>query len=163
MTDVALLPRAVGRVPAAQRIDALRMLADYQVWEDARGTEASVHALSHSRTMHLDKMQQIIFNVHTNPPLRDVKNLALKSNQELARGTIIEDIERESRDQRTRFEQILAEKYEAVNRSSCRETLRCRRCGNHDVVVEQKQTRGADEAMTVFCTCTKCSNRWTMR
>lgn len=163
MATTMLLPRAQGRIPATQRINALRMLADYQSWETARNNEAIAYAVSSSRAMYMDKMQQIIFNVHSYPALREHKNLALQSNEELARGTIIEDIERESTEQRVRFDQILAEKYEKVNRSSCRSAMRCRRCGNNDVMCEQKQTRGADEAMTVFCTCTKCNNRWTMR
>ena len=139
------------------------MLAEYQSWDVARTTEAVAHAVSHSRFMYLDKIQQIIFNVHSYQALGEAENLALMSNEELARGTIIEDIERESTEQRTRFEQIIAEKYEKVSKSSCKSAMRCRRCGNPDVMCEQKQTRGADEAMTVFCTCTKCSNRWTMR
>jgi DNA-directed RNA polymerase subunit M/transcription elongation factor TFIIS len=158
-----LLPRAQGRIPTTQRINALRLLADYQSWETARNNEAIAHAVSNSRAMYIDKMQQIIYNVCSYTVLREHENLALQSNEELARGTIIEDIGRERTEQRVRFEQILAEKYEKVNRSSCKSAMRCRRCGNNDVMCDQKQTRGADEAMTVFCTCTKCNNRWTMR
>lgn len=163
MTSPICVPRAPWRISARHRIQTIRMLADYQSWENARSTEAIAHAVSHSRAMYLDKMQQIIFNLHSYPRHRECINLALMSNEELARGTIIEDIERESMEQRKRFAQILAEKYERVNRDSCKSAMRCRRCGNQDVMCEQKQTRGADEAMTVFCTCTKCSNRWTMR
>ena len=157
-----VLPRLTNRVSTAKRIDALRMLAEYQTWEDARHTEAVAHAVSHSRAMYLDKMQQIVYNVHTNAMLRDKTNIALMSNEEMATGTIIQDIERESRKQRERFDHILAEKYEKISDSSCKSALRCRRCGNPDVVADQKQTRGADEAMTIFCTCTKCGNRWRM-
>ena len=163
MQRSAVLPQAPGRILASQRIEAIRMLAEYQTWEVARANEAVAHAVSHSRTSYIDKMQQLIFNVHANTSLRDFTNLAVMSDEDLARGTIIDDIERESTEQRARFEQILTEKYEQVSRSSCKSAMRCRRCGNHDVMCEQKQTRGADEAMTVFCTCTKCSNRWTMR
>jgi len=39
---------------------------------------------------------------------------------------------------------------------------RCRRCKNTDVTVDLKQTRSADEAMTVFVYCEKCESRWKM-
>ncbi|AGO84264.1 TFIIS C-domain containing protein [Pandoravirus salinus] len=38
--------------------------------------------------------------------------------------------------------------------------LRCRKCGGDDVVSNLLQTRGADEPMTVFNTCTTCNTRW---
>ena len=39
----------------------------------------------------------------------------------------------------------------------------CNRCGSDYVRCEQKQTRSADESMTIICTCSKCQLRWTMR
>jgi len=36
----------------------------------------------------------------------------------------------------------------------------CPRCKSQDVDTEQKQTRSADEPMTIFCQCTKCSLRF---
>ena len=152
-------------VSTNQRVRALQMLAEYQHdYMVARATEAAVHALSTSASMHMDKMQQIIFNLRNNPTLcKHGANIVYLSNVEMAKGTVVEDIERETKEQRMRFDQILQEKYDKVNRVSCRTALRCRRCGSGDVTCEQKQTRGADESMTVFCTCSKCNNRWTMR
>ena len=40
--------------------------------------------------------------------------------------------------------------------------LKCGRCKSTQVSVEQKQTRGADESMTVFVQCEKCGLRWKM-
>jgi DNA-directed RNA polymerase subunit M/transcription elongation factor TFIIS len=40
--------------------------------------------------------------------------------------------------------------------------VRCGRCKSEDVTIEQKQTRGADEAMTVFVHCQGCGLRWKM-
>jgi DNA-directed RNA polymerase subunit M/transcription elongation factor TFIIS len=40
--------------------------------------------------------------------------------------------------------------------------IRCGRCKSTQVSVEQKQTRGADESMTVFVQCEKCGLRWKM-
>jgi DNA-directed RNA polymerase subunit M/transcription elongation factor TFIIS len=36
----------------------------------------------------------------------------------------------------------------------------CPRCKSQDVDTEQKQTRSADEPMTIFCQCTKCNLRF---
>jgi|SRR3989338_2716833 len=38
--------------------------------------------------------------------------------------------------------------------------IQCRRCRSTEVSIEQKQTRGADEAMTSFVQCNRCSLRW---
>lgn len=40
--------------------------------------------------------------------------------------------------------------------------IKCRKCGSGAVDTEQKQTRSADEPMTIFCLCRKCETRWTM-
>lgn len=39
-------------------------------------------------------------------------------------------------------------------------TFTCRKCHSTDVMFNQKQTSGGDEAMTVFCTCKACGNKW---
>ena len=36
----------------------------------------------------------------------------------------------------------------------------CTRCKSFDVDTEQKQTRSADEPMTIFCTCNVCGKRF---
>jgi DNA-directed RNA polymerase subunit M/transcription elongation factor TFIIS len=36
----------------------------------------------------------------------------------------------------------------------------CKRCKSFDVDTEQKQTRSADEPMTIFCTCNACGKRF---
>jgi len=36
----------------------------------------------------------------------------------------------------------------------------CPRCKSFDVDTEQKQTRSADEPMTIFCTCNSCEKRF---
>ena len=40
--------------------------------------------------------------------------------------------------------------------------IKCGRCKSTQVSVEQKQTRGADESMTVFVQCENCGLRWKM-
>jgi DNA-directed RNA polymerase subunit M/transcription elongation factor TFIIS len=38
--------------------------------------------------------------------------------------------------------------------------MQCRKCGSHDLNVEMRQTRSADEGMTAFITCAGCGHRW---
>lgn len=40
--------------------------------------------------------------------------------------------------------------------------IKCRKCKSNAVDTEQKQTRSADEPMTIFCLCRKCGARFTM-
>ena len=60
------------------------------------------------------------------------------------------------------FENMLHERYESV-KTEGEGLLRCRACGSSDISWKHKQTRGADESMSIYCTCTSCKNRWTMR
>lgn len=152
-------------IPPTTRARSLHMIAElHEDWLLARQIEAAAHALSKSRGAYTDMVQRIIFNLHNNPNLTSMSaEIVLLSDHDMARGTLIEDIERENRENRERFDQIVQEKYQLVNKASYKTTLRCRRCGSGDVQCDQKQTRGADESMTVFATCNKCSNRWTMR
>jgi transcription elongation factor S-II len=82
----------------------------------------------------------------------------------LAGGVMAADAERKAL-----FSQMLHDKFEDMsatfeaNGRTRASGLQCRRCKSTDVAWEQKQTRGADEAMTVFCSCATCGNRWTMR
>jgi len=38
--------------------------------------------------------------------------------------------------------------------------FQCSKCNSFDVDTEQKQTRSADEPMTIFCTCNSCGKRF---
>lgn len=158
------LRECVG-VPTKKRFDSLRFLNEIiNDWKRSREIEMAAHAISRTTAMYVDKMHQIIHNVNLNPELvQEGANVAVMSDKRMAANTIIENIEKERAEKQKLFEEFLQEKYDMVNRDSYRTTLRCRRCGSPDVRWEQKQTRGADEAMTVFCTCAKCQNRWTMR
>lgn len=156
------VPGSVKILTTSQRLAAFQYIATLQEWNLARENEALMYAISWSSNMYHDKLQQLIYNLRTNKELRTRSDLALLDDVELSKGTVIEDITRERKEQIERFNNILQEKYELASRSNTT-TLRCRRCGGTDIHAEQKQTRGADEAMTVFCTCARCTLRWTMR
>ena len=130
----------------------------------SRNLESTIHGISTTLDEYIDKSQQIILNLKNNPSLVNFGiNIVLFSDAQLAKGTIVECIQKESEERKKRFEQMLHEKYNLLNDKTFKETLKCRRCGSSEVQWEQKQTRSADEASTVFCSCNKCKNRWTMR
>lgn len=130
----------------------------------SRDLESTIHGISTTLDEYIDKSQQIILNLKNNPSLVNIGiDIVLYSDAQLAKGTIVECIEKESEERKKRFEQMLHEKYNLLNDKTFKETLKCRRCGSSEVQWEQKQTRSADEASTVFCSCNKCKNRWTMR
>lgn len=164
MAAASLVAWTGVRVDARKRSLDLLLSAcsDFTV---ARATEATMHALATSRDDYTDRVVRMVHNLTQNPRLVEQHGAALPflTDTTMARGTIIEDVERETAMHQQRFNQMLQEKYDTINQETYRSTLKCRRCGSSEVTWQQKQTRGADESMTCFCTCTKCSNRWTMR
>lgn len=38
--------------------------------------------------------------------------------------------------------------------------IKCKKCGSDNIFSESRQTRSADEAMTIFYTCLNCGNKW---
>ena len=149
-------------VPVEKRHSVLKLLTLF--CDEAREIEAAIHDTSRDLHEYTDKAQQIAFNVKQNPDLiRSGAAVVHFTDKKMAENTIIQDIAREGQNRRMRFEKMLQEKYDMLNDKSFTSTLKCRRCGSAEVSWEQKQTRSADEASTVFCTCNKCNNRWTMR
>jgi DNA-directed RNA polymerase subunit M/transcription elongation factor TFIIS len=57
-------------------------------------------------------------------------------------------------------QQDLSRKVLAGKSESIKGIFACTRCKSFDVDTEQKQTRSADEPMTIFCTCNVCGKRF---
>ena len=47
-----------------------------------------------------------------------------------------------------------------INKEITESILVCGKCKKRQVDYYEKQTRGADEPMTIFATCLNCGNRW---
>ena len=47
-----------------------------------------------------------------------------------------------------------------INEEITESILVCGKCKQRQVDYYEKQTRGADEPMTIFATCLNCGNRW---
>ena len=56
--------------------------------------------------------------------------------------------------------QDLAREVLAGKGTATRGIFACTRCKSFDVDTDQKQTRSADEPMTIFCTCNVCGKRF---
>jgi len=63
-------------------------------------------------------------------------------------------------DQRRREKQRELET--AARGASSGGALHCPSCGGDSITVQQKQTRSADEGMTIFCACEDCGRQWRM-
>lgn len=50
---------------------------------------------------------------------------------------------------------------EAKNNIKTTDLYKCYKCGNRKCTTLQRQTRSADEPMTIFITCIVCHNTWT--
>jgi len=140
---------------------------------------------------YVRRMRAAAYNLAQNAALRvsDPEALAGMDDEEMRRGTAMEKVDEEQRQRRERFERRLQEKADCAPEGESRSILVCRRCGGSDVAWQQKQTReqpparaaapsrthrpfhpthpcpaagSADEAMTIFCTCNTCKNRWKM-
>lgn len=65
--------------------------------------------------------------------------------------------------QEKHFESLLEEGVRHVEKlQKWDNLLKCRRCKSNDIITEQKQTRAADEGMSVFAVCRNCLTKWKM-
>ena len=150
------------------RTQCIKMFTEHggMSFDVARDIEQKICQLYHANdASYVEEAKRICYNVKCNSNLLakyTPEQLPLISKEDMARGTLLEKI-KEQEDQRAlAVENMLREKYENVNKSSEGGLIRCHTCGSSDIAWQQKQTRGADEAMTIFCTCSNCKNRWKM-
>ncbi|XP_049848263.1 putative transcription elongation factor S-II [Schistocerca gregaria] len=109
---------------------------------------------------YIDQLQSIRFNLSQNKKLLNdictgvlaIQKLATMSSEELATEEV-----RKKRE--TIIEESTAARQQPKLEANC-STEPCLKCGSNKVHVTQAQTRSADEPMTQFFTCTKCSKKW---
>ena len=146
----------------SRRVRALRLLhsarADVPLCRDV---ESACHAASATAGEYYDRVRAAAFNLRNNAAVG--REVVVASDDHLTRGTVVGRIRDEAQARRARFDQMLQEKYDALNDQTFQAIVRCRRCGSEEVTWEEKQTRSADEGGTLFCSCTVCKNRWVVR
>ena len=95
----------------------------------------------------------------TEYPLDELASLT----DECMASALLKKFQEEERERSLAIMKMLKEKYDNVNSIEVRNSdIKCGQCGSVDISWQQKQTRGADEAMTIFCTCVSCGHRWKM-
>ena len=129
--------------------------------------ERSIALVNYWRPLrYIEHAKRLCFNLHQNPALLEefkLEEVCTLSDERMTKGTIVQRYRDQERSRMEAIQSMLKEKYEDVtNQSSTTGLIRCRACGSCDISWEQKQTRGADEAMTIFCSCTRCKSRWKM-
>lgn len=130
-------------------------------FDTIRKVESLCHSLSANVTDYLDNIKRCAFNLKENPCLDS--SVVCSSDHSMTENTLVGRIEQNRIERNNRFEKMLQEKYESMNDESIGSLIRCRRCGSTEVTWEEKQTRSADEAATLFCSCSTCKNRWVVR
>lgn len=154
-------------VSPSARMGARGALSEFAGMKAAVAKEVEEHLAGsyfYDPVRYLAQVRRIAFNVACNPSLlQEGKKVLLLRDEEMIRGTLVETVAREEEIRSRAFEDMLREKYEnVISNTKTDNILRCRGCGSSQISWEQKQTRGADEAMTVFCSCTSCHKRWRM-
>ena len=85
----------------------------------SRELEGAVHCICRNEDEYINKCQQLIVNLRQNKNLIELgMDIVVKTDPEMAKNTIIEDIEREDNRRKEKFEQMLQEKYEMLNDKS---------------------------------------------
>lgn len=132
-----------------------------RAFELARDVEALCYALSTTAEEYVDRVLRAAFNLRENE--RVGLDVVRADDTKLVEGTLAGRIEGETKARQLKFEQMLQEKYDALNDGDFNAIVKCRRCGSTEVTWEEKQTRSADEGCTVFVACTTCQNRWVLK
>jgi len=150
---------------------------DHLALSRAGEVENAIQTISRGeKSAYMDKARSLTFNLKKNADLRQQVLLGQVSADELvkmspdqlapaekakARGKMVEDL-RNSR--RLDWEQANEKKINdqcGIKGDLLKASLfTCGRCKSHKTTSTQKQTRSADEPMTVFVLCLNCGKRW---
>lgn len=133
----------------------------------AQAVEETVFSAPTSDPPYLVKISDIVGNLKRCPELTqrmDPETLGSAPIEELMLNTANHEVHRRIRETYKYYKSILAEGEAGVKSlNNGAEVLRCSHCktGSY-VAIELKQTRSADEGMSVFARCEKCKRRWRM-
>jgi DNA-directed RNA polymerase subunit M/transcription elongation factor TFIIS len=145
-----------------ERQKGLKLLLNHRNIEISRNLESAIHSRSQTSNEYYDNIKRVSWNLYNNPSLEGVE-MVFQLDKDLIHGTLLERIVNETKARAERFERMLQEKYDMINEKKYTSLIKCRRCGSEEVSYDEKQTRSADEAATIFCLCSTCGQRWIMR
>ena len=153
-----------------QRLNAINVLYTHCNIQDFKYIRSVEEEVFHQVTAHHmdynEKIMQIVWNLKTNGDhliQYEPSILVCLDDTHLAKNTEIETwfaayCEKNEIKRKLLFEEA---QLDTENEQTNNE-LFCRRCRSTNISIRQQQVRGADEAMTVFCSCNKCALRWKM-
>lgn len=151
-----LMQQAKGKVPQRQMIDYVRQL-EQAIYADTHARRSTYMAILRAMAFNLRQNGRHLMTTHA------PESLFLLDHVVLAKGTPIERWHQQHMARKSKETELQNSKpidfFEGEDDDSL---IRCSRCHSSDVSWEQKQTRGADESMTIFFTCTNCDKRWKM-
>jgi len=87
-------------------------------------------------------------------------SLAAKPARQLVSPCVLRDLEEEEQESRRVMTMLRGHVNDGSAAPRGAAAVVCRKCGSARIVVEQKQTRSADEGFTTFFTCVDCKCRW---
>ena len=129
-----------------------------------------------NKSGYTTKARQLAFNLKKNAPLREKVVMGMISSQDLVSMSIEELATNETRKERDKLVKEVSDSrrldWDQANEKKINEIcgikgellkaslFTCGRCKSTKTTSTQKQTRSADEPMTVFVWCMNCGNRW---
>lgn len=149
------------------RLRAIQMLRDLNTlsWEQAAAVIRGLARCSPGDDALIRGAKRICHNgvcdptIFTRIPLQE---LACQTDEAL-RCTSLTRLDDAQLARESLISAMLREKYDNVNATAVNASLlSCRACKSTDVTWQQRQVRGADESMTLYCTCGSCGTRWKM-
>ena len=125
----------------------------------------------HSREAYMAHMRKMAYNLASNGAALLARyspdQLAQLDDAILAKGSPIEKWADAYRERKREEDELLRSNESVIEEDECARQqvegiMVCTRCKSTDITWDQKQTRGADESMTVFFQCRNCAKRWKM-
>ena len=143
------------------RKKTLILLSRYRNFDFCREIESAIHSRSKSIIEYQNNSLRVAWNLKNNKNINTI-DVVFDKEINMTKNTILERIDLQTKARNERFEKMLQEKYERINEKKYGTLIKCRKCGSEEVSYEEKQTRSADEAATIFMSCSTCKNRWIM-
>ena len=117
----------------------------------------------HSR--YSDSATRLLYNLLLNPSLprsHPFSSLPFLSDSEMASGTPAEKMRLAEAAREKHIHNLISSLDEGkqAEEEEAGALMRCQRCQSTSISWEAKQTRSADEGMSIFCACNNCKQRW---
>lgn len=149
------------------RLQAIGLLRDLNglTWEQAAAVDRGLTRCCASDEMLIRGAKRVCHNGVCDPSIFatiPLEELACQTDEAL-RCPSLARLEDAQLERERLISAMLREKYDNVNATAVHAALlSCRACKSSDVTWQQRQVRGADESMTLYCTCGSCGTRWKM-